>query len=109
VNFGLLLLACSLVLDLPSYGFSLGSLGLGKKRKPAASTTEGSHRFFSFEDAPYMTSPDMRIGAKMLIDPARVGPSLASMQHLTYLPQAHVKSHRHVFGIEVLYLSLIHI
>lgn len=98
VNFGLLLLACTLVFDA-----ACPQAALAKKRK-SAEATEASHRFFSFEDAPYMTSPDMRIGAKMLIDPARVGPSLAAMQHLTFLPQAHVPSHRHVFGIEVLYI-----
>ena len=63
-----------------------------------------SHRFFAFEDADYHTSPDKRIGAKLLIDPAKVGPSIAAMTHLTYLPGAHITSHRHVYVTEIIYV-----
>ncbi|MEW6709526.1 MAG: cupin domain-containing protein [Candidatus Riflebacteria bacterium] len=63
-----------------------------------------SHRFFAFEDAEYHTSPDKRIGAKILVDPAKVGPSISSMVHLTYLPGAHIKSHRHVYVTEIVHV-----
>ncbi len=62
------------------------------------------HRFFAFDDASYYTSPDKRIGVKMLIDSARVGPTLTAMQHVTYLPGAHGKAHRHVYVTEVIYV-----
>ncbi len=63
-----------------------------------------SHKFFAFDDAAYHTSPDKRIGAKILVDPAKVGPSISSMVHLTYLPGAHIKSHRHVFVTEIVHV-----
>jgi quercetin dioxygenase-like cupin family protein len=63
-----------------------------------------SHKFFAFEDAEYHTSPDKRIGAKILVDPAKVGPSISSMVHLTYLPGAHIKSHRHVYVTEIVHV-----
>jgi quercetin dioxygenase-like cupin family protein len=63
-----------------------------------------SHRFFAFDDAEYRTSPDKRIGAKILVDPAKVGPSISSMVHLTFLPGAHIKSHRHVFVTEIIHV-----
>lgn len=78
-----------------------GTAAARSKKKAAA---PDSHNFFAFADAHYYTSPDQRIGAKLLIDPARVGPTLATLQHLTYLPGAHVKSHRHVYVTEVLYV-----
>lgn len=63
-----------------------------------------SHRFFAFADAEYHTSPDKRIGAKILADPVKVGPSIASLVHMTYLPGAHIKSHRHVFVTEIIHV-----
>jgi quercetin dioxygenase-like cupin family protein len=63
-----------------------------------------SHHFFAFDEAEYHTSPDKRIGAKILVDPAKVGPSISSMVHLTYLPGAHIKSHRHVFVTEIVHV-----
>ncbi len=63
-----------------------------------------SNRFFAFEDAAYHTSPDKRIGAKIIADPAKVGPSISSLVHLTYLPGAHIPSHRHVYVTEVIYV-----
>ncbi|GAB4274023.1 MAG: hypothetical protein Kow0029_14090 [Candidatus Rifleibacteriota bacterium] len=63
-----------------------------------------SHNFFAFDDAEYHTSPDKRIGAKILVDPAKVGPSISSMVHLTFLPGAKVKSHRHVYVTEIVYV-----
>lgn len=63
-----------------------------------------SANFFAFDDADYHTSPDKRIGAKILVDPAKVGPSISSMIHLTYLPGAHIGSHRHVYVTEVIYV-----
>lgn len=63
-----------------------------------------SANFFAFDDADYHTSPDKRIGAKILVDPSKVGPSISSMIHLTYLPGAHIGSHRHVYVTEVLYV-----
>lgn len=63
-----------------------------------------SHRFFAFGDAEYHTSPDKRIGAKILADPVKVGPSIASLVHLTYLPGAHITSHRHVFVTEIIHV-----
>ncbi len=41
-----------------------------KEKKKAAE--QKSHRFFAFDDAPYFTSSDKRIGAKMLIDSTKV-------------------------------------
>jgi quercetin dioxygenase-like cupin family protein len=69
-----------------------------QKAKPA------SANFIAFGDAEYHTSPDKRIGAKILVDPAKVGPSIATMVHLTYLPGAHIGSHRHVFVTEVIHV-----
>ncbi|MDD2998842.1 MAG: cupin domain-containing protein [Candidatus Riflebacteria bacterium] len=73
--------------------------GEKKKADKALSPT-----FFAFDDAEYYTSPDKRIGAKILVDPTKVGPSISSMVHLTYLPGAHIDSHRHVFVTEVVYV-----
>jgi len=73
------------------------------KQKNVAPPKE-SHRFFSFEDAPYYTSPDKRIGSKLLIDSVKVGPTFAAMQHITFLPTAHIASHRHVYVTEVVYV-----
>ncbi|MBF0408854.1 MAG: cupin domain-containing protein [Candidatus Riflebacteria bacterium] len=77
---------------------------LAKKKKEKKPEKEVSHNFFSFSDAPYFTSPDKRIGAKLLIDSTKVGPTFASMQHLTLLPQANIKSHRHVYVHEIVYI-----
>lgn len=63
-----------------------------------------SANFFSFNDPVYNTSPDKRIGAKILVDTTKVGPSIASLNHLTYLPGAHVPSHRHVYVTEIIYI-----
>lgn len=63
-----------------------------------------STNFIAFDDAEYHTSPDKRIGAKILVDPAKVGPSIAAMTHLTYLPGANIGSHRHVYVTEILYI-----
>jgi len=70
----------------------------------AAGKTASSNHFFAFEDAAYHTSPDKRIGAKILADPAKVGPSMSSLVHLTYLPGAHITSHRHVYVTEIIYV-----
>jgi quercetin dioxygenase-like cupin family protein len=70
----------------------------------AAGKTASSNHFFAFEDAAYHTSPDKRIGAKILADPAKVGPSISSLVHLTYLPGAHITSHRHVYVTEIIYV-----
>lgn len=75
-----------------------------EKKKAAEAKVPSSHRFFSFDDAPYYTSPDKRIGIKMLIDSAKVGPTLAALQHLTMLPTAAIKSHRHVYVTEAVYV-----
>jgi quercetin dioxygenase-like cupin family protein len=69
-----------------------------------AGKTASSNHFFAFEDAAYHTSPDKRIGAKILADPAKVGPSMSSLVHLTYLPGAHITSHRHVYVTEIIYV-----
>ena len=61
-----------------------------------------SVNFVAFDDAEYHTSPDKRIGAKILVDPSKVGPSIATLVHLTYLPGAHIGSHRHVFVTEII-------
>ena len=63
-----------------------------------------SRNFIAFDDAVYNTSPDKRIGAKILVDTNIVGPSIAAMTHLTYLPGAHVESHRHVYVTEIIYV-----
>ncbi|MBI3037684.1 cupin domain-containing protein [bacterium] len=83
---------------LPDPGFSKSPK---KEKKKAISD---SHRFFNFEETPYFTSPDKRIGVKFLIDSAKVGPSFVSLQHITLLPKSHVKSHRHVYVTEVVYI-----
>ncbi|OQA04821.1 MAG: Cupin domain protein [bacterium ADurb.Bin374] len=75
-----------------------------KKKKAAEAAAPSSHRFFAFDDAPYYTSPDKRIGVKMLIDSAKVGPTLTALQHLTMLPTAAIKSHRHVYVTEAVYV-----
>lgn len=69
-----------------------------QKSKPA------SVNFIAYDDAEYHTSPDKRIGAKILVDPAKVGPSIATLVHLTYLPGASIGSHRHVFVTEVIHV-----
>ncbi|EKD83408.1 MAG: hypothetical protein ACD_39C00697G0002 [uncultured bacterium] len=68
------------------------------------SKAASSKFFIAYEDASYHTSPDKRIGAKILADPAKVGPSMSSLVHLTYLPGAHIDSHRHVYVTEVIYV-----
>jgi len=73
-----------------------------KNKKPIAAAQ--SHNFFAFADANYFTSPDQRIGAKLIVDSARVGPTLSSLQHLTFLPTASVKPHRHVYVTEIVYI-----
>lgn len=60
--------------------------------------------FVGFDEAEYHTSPDRRIGAKMLVDSTNIGPSIAALTHLTYLPGAHVPTHRHTYSTEVLYV-----
>ncbi len=75
-----------------------------KKKKTAEAAAPSSHRFFAFDDAPYYTSPDKRIGVKLLIDSAKVGPTLTALQHLTMLPTAAIKSHRHVYVTEAVYV-----
>ena len=47
-----------------------------------------------------MCSSDLKI----LADPAKVGPSMSSLVHLTYLPGAHITSHRHVYVTEIIYV-----
>ena len=92
-NFASILIAVALVC--PATLFSA---------EKAASKTASSNLFFAFEDAAYHTSPDKRIGAKILADPAKVGPSMSSLVHLTYLPGAHITSHRHVYVTEIIYV-----
>jgi putative monooxygenase len=75
-----------------------------KNTKKPAKPQPQSRRFFAFDEAPYFTSKDKRIGAKLLIDSTKVGPTLAAMQNLTYLPGAHVPSHRHVYVTEIIYV-----
>ena len=75
-----------------------------QKKKSQPEVKAESHNFFDFQDASYRTSPDKRVGAKILIDSTKVGPTLVSMQHLTFLPTAHIKSHRHVYVTEVVYV-----
>ncbi len=70
-------------------------------RKIPATT---SHHFFAFEDAPYYTSPDKRIGVKMIVDAVKVGPTMAATQHITFLPGAAMPAHRHVYVTEVVYV-----
>ena len=86
---------------------SVASVALGaqkgdSKKKPKESVQ--SNYFVKFDEAEYRTSPDKRIGAKIMVDPAKVGPSISSMIHLTYLPGAQVASHRHAYSSEILYV-----
>ncbi|MDD3145802.1 MAG: cupin domain-containing protein [Candidatus Riflebacteria bacterium] len=67
-------------------------------------TQPASVNFIAFDDSEYHTSPDKRIGAKILVDPAKVGPSISTLVHLTYLPGAHIGSHRHVFVTEIVHV-----
>jgi len=92
-NLGSILIA--VMLTCPAISFSA---------EKAAGKTASSNHFFAFEDAAYHTSPDKRIGAKILADPAKVGPSMSSLVHLTYLPGAHITSHRHVYVTEIIYV-----
>ena len=81
------------------------ALELSKKDSKKEETIQAKSRnFIAFEDAVYNTSPDKRIGAKIMVDTNSVGPSMAAMVHLTYLPGAHVPSHRHVYVTEILYI-----
>lgn len=85
--------------------FPLLNLLYAKSRvKPSQTNISESHCFFDFEQAQYHTSQDQRIGVKILIDPVKVGPTLASLQHLTFLPGAHIKAHRHVYVTEIIYV-----
>ncbi len=79
-----------------------GQAPLGAAEKQVDKTA--SVNFVAFDDAEYHTSPDKRIGAKILVDPSKVGPSIATLVHLTYLPGAHIGSHRHVFVTEVIHV-----
>ncbi|MBF0546848.1 MAG: cupin domain-containing protein [Candidatus Riflebacteria bacterium] len=101
-NFSVLFLILALVtlLTVDSPLFSKSK----EKNKDIDAKLGDSHHFFSFSDAPYFTSPDKRIGVKLLIDSNKVGPAFSSMQHVTLLPKAEVKRHRHVFVTEILYI-----
>lgn len=79
-----------------------GQAPLGAAEKQVNKTA--SVNFVAFDDAEYHTSPDKRIGAKILVDPSKVGPSIATLVHLTYLPGAHIGSHRHVFVTEIIHV-----
>lgn len=95
-----LLLALSLTIT------SSNSLFASKKSSSSKdkSNTSAPKYFVSFDEAEYHTSPDKRIGAKMLVDSANIGPTIAALTHLTYLPGAHVPTHRHTYSTEVLYV-----
>lgn len=84
--------------------FNIADKVHAKPKKPKKSTAAESRCFFDFQSAPFYTSPDQRIGAKILIDSTKVGPTLVSMQNITFLPNAHIKSHRHVYVTEVVYV-----
>ncbi|PKL50439.1 MAG: hypothetical protein CVV42_02795 [Candidatus Riflebacteria bacterium HGW-Riflebacteria-2] len=92
-NLGSILIA--VMLACPAISFSA---------EKTAGKAASSNHFFAFEDADYHTSPDKRIGAKIIADPAKVGPSISSLVHLTYLPGAHITSHRHVYVTEIIYV-----
>ncbi len=93
-----LVLAATLLLSSPIF-----AKGNNKESNKNTEQTK-SRNFISFDDAAYNTSPDKRIGAKILVDTNIVGPSIAAMTHLTYLPGAHVESHRHVYVTEIIYV-----
>lgn len=88
-----------------AYAWSLGEL-VGKKNNSNNKEVQQSKsvNFIAFEDAKYNTSPDKRVGAKILVDTNKVGPSIAALTHLTYLPGAHITSHRHVYVTEIIYV-----
>lgn len=90
----------TLVLAIALFGATTTVAQASEKQK----TKPASANFIAFDDAEYHTSPDKRIGAKILVDPAKVGPSIATMVHLTYLPGAHIGSHRHVFVTEIIHV-----
>lgn len=96
VNKLCLILAAALLLSSPLFAKN--------KNKEKKEEQPKSHNFIAFDDAVYNTSPDKRIGAKILVDTNLVGPSIAAMTHLTYLPGAHVLSHRHVYVTEIIYV-----
>jgi quercetin dioxygenase-like cupin family protein len=84
--------------------FLSSSLFAKNKNKETKEEQTKSRNFIAFDDAVYNTSPDKRIGAKILVDTNIVGPSIAAMTHLTYLPGAHIPSHRHVYVTEIIYV-----
>lgn len=92
-----ILLAASLLLSSPLFAKN-------KNKENNTKQQTKSRNFIAFDDAAYHTSPDKRIGAKIVVDTNSVGPSIAAMTHLTYLPGAHVQSHRHVYVTEILYV-----
>lgn len=77
---------------------------LAKKAQQKAEFKSDTKRFVGFNDAEYRTSPDKRIGAKILADSVNVGPSIASLVHLTFLPGAHIGSHKHLYVTEIVYV-----
>lgn len=83
--------------------FAVCCLSALEASKPPAQDPP-SNNFFTFDDAPYFTSSDKRIGAKIIVDPSKVGSTMAATVHLTFLPGAHIKSHRHVYVTEVIYV-----
>lgn len=93
-------LAAALLMASPIFALDL----FGKNKKKEETEPAKSRNFISFDDATYNTSPDKRIGAKIIVDTNSVGPSIAALTHLTYLPGAHVPSHRHVYVTEILYV-----
>lgn len=86
--------------------FSAMPASAAKKKKTSEKNEKtGEVKYFvNFDEAEYRTSPDKRIGAKILVDPNTIGPSIASLVNLTYLPGAHVPSHRHMYSSEILYV-----
>lgn len=93
-------LAVALLMASPVFALDISV----KNKKEEEKVPAKSRNFIAFEDAVYNTSPDKRIGAKIIVDTNSVGPSIAAMTHLTYLPGAHVPSHRHVYVTEILYI-----
>lgn len=93
-----ILLALSITLTSSAFASKKGSNTKDKANNPAPKY------FVGFDEAEYHTSPDKRIGAKMLVDSANIGPTIAALTHLTYLPGAHVPTHRHNYSTEVLYV-----
>ena len=104
IRYAYILKLCFIILFTAFVAMPVSAAKKKKSSEKNKTRTEEAKYFVNFDEADYRTSPDKRIGAKILVDPNSIGPSIASLINLTYLPGAHVTSHKHVYSSEIIYV-----